>query len=262
MKSTVSRAVVAASVAVALGLTAACGGDNGDDGKKPSGPAKSPQGSAASKNDEKQGEEKPDEGKQGGEKAGGRKAGALSAADLEKAVLAKGDLKGYKFEKMSAADMPSQTVPADPAACQPFADMFMFASEPAAKSRLGRTLTASDELDATVVSLALLAHEQPDAEKIMDGLRTATKKCTAYEHADSKYRDVAALPAPKAGDESVAYKVVGVIEGQKTPMSFTVVRSGSTLTAFYSINLLQQKKFGVAKEIVEAQVDKLKSLSR
>ncbi|MFF1379814.1 hypothetical protein [Streptomyces sp. NPDC058308] len=260
MKSTVSRAVVAASVTVALGLTAACGGDNGDDGKKSSGSAKSVQGAAASKEDERPGGEKSGDQKRDGGKAGGRKASALSAADLEKAVLAKGDLKGYTFEKMSAADMPSQTVPADPAACQPFADMFMFASQPAAKSRVGRTLTGADELDATVVSLALLAHEQDDAEKIMDGLRTATKKCTAYEHADSKYRDVAALPAPKAGDESVAYKVVGLLEGQKTPMSFTVVRSGSTLAAFYSINLLQQKKFGVPKKIVEAQVDKLKSL--
>ncbi|MFD4629932.1 hypothetical protein ACFVYR_34465 [Streptomyces sp. NPDC058284] len=236
MKSTVSRAVVAASVAAALGLTAACGGGNGGDGDKSSEPSKSAQAPAE------------------------KKAPALSAAALEKAVLSKDDIKGYKFEKISAAEMPSEPVPADPAACQSLADMFMFATEPAAKSRVGRTLTDADELDAMVVSLALMAHGQDDAEKIMEGLRTATKKCTAYEHADSKYRDVAALPTPEAGDESVSYKVVGLIEGQKTPMSFTVVRSGSTLAAFYSINLLQPKKFGVPKKIVEAQVDKLKSL--
>lgn len=256
MKSTVSRAVVAASVTVALGLTAACGGDGGDDGKKASDPAKSAQQAGASKGDGEAGASKGDGGKPA---AGTSGASAASAAALEKAAFADGDLKGYKVQKMSEADMPAQTVPSDPAACQPFANMFMFATEPAAESRVGRTLTGPDELDATVVSLALLAHEKADAEKVMDDLRAATKKCTAYEHADSRYRDVAALPAPKAGDDAVSYKVVGVIEGQQTPMSFTVVRSGSTLAAFYSINLLQPKKFGVPAKIVEAQVDKVEA---
>ncbi|WP_447037923.1 hypothetical protein [Streptomyces sp. DSM 118878] len=243
MKSTVSRAIVATTVTVTLGLTAACGGDSGDsgDGKKPSEPAKSSQ-------------QKEDPKPEPAEKE------SLSSADLEKAVLANGDLKGYKVEKLSAADMPEQTVPADPADCQPFADMFMFAGAPAAEARVGRTMTGPDELDATVISLALLAHEQADAEKVMDGLRTATKKCKAYEHAGSKYSDVGALTAPKLGDEAVSYKVVGLIEDQKTPMSFTVVRSGSTLAAFYSINLLKPEKFGVPEKAVEAQVAKLEKL--
>ncbi|MET8684033.1 hypothetical protein ABZV77_07420 [Streptomyces sp. NPDC004732] len=255
MKSSVSRAVVAASVMVALGLTAACGGDSdsGDSGKSgSSGSSGNSRDSRDSRDSDKKSSQKPAPAE--------KKSTALTAADLEKAVLAKGDLKGHKVEKLSAADMPSQTVPADPAACQPFADMFMFASQPAATSRVGRTLTGPDELDATVISLALLAYEQADAEQVMDDLRTATKKCTAYEHADSKYRDVAALTAPKAGDDAVSYKVVGVIEGQKTPMSFTVVRSGSTLAAFYSINLLEPKKFGVPTEVVEAQVNKVQDL--
>jgi len=245
VKSTVSRAIVATTVTVTLGLTAACGGgsDDSGDGKKPSEPAKS----AQQKEDPKP-EPEPE------------KENSLSSADLEKAVLAKGDLKGYEVEKLSAADMPEQTVPADPADCQPFADMFMFASAPTAAARVGRTMTGPDELDATVISLALLAHEQADAEKIMDGLRTATKKCKAYEHVDSKYTDVAALTAPKLGDEAVSYKVVGLIEDQKTPMSFTVVRSGSTLAAFYSINLLKPEKFGVPEKVVEAQVAKLEKL--
>ncbi|MGA4850729.1 hypothetical protein ACOBQB_32485 [Streptomyces sp. G5(2025)] len=236
MKSSVSRALVAASVTVALGLTAACGSD--DDGKNPSEPAKSTQDS----------------------KPSAKKPAVLSAAELEKAVLAKGDLKGYKIEKLSAADMPAQTVASDPVACQPLADMFMFASDPASKARVGRTMTGPDELDATITTLALLAHERDDAEKVMDGLRTATQKCKAYEHAGSKYRDVGALSAPKTGDEAVSYKVVGLIEGQKTPMSFTVVRSGSTLAAFYSINLLKPKEFGVSEEIVDAQIAKLEKL--
>ncbi|UFQ17530.1 MULTISPECIES: hypothetical protein [Streptomyces] len=236
MKSSVSRALVAASVTAALGLTAACGSDDG--GKKPSEPAKSAQDP----------------------KPSATKPAVLSAADLEKAVLAKGDLKGYKTEKLSAADMPAQTVAAEPATCQPLADMFMFATDPASKARVGRTVTGPDELDATITTLALLAHEQDDAEKVMAGLRTATQKCKAYEHVGSKYRDVAPLTAPKVGDEAVSYKLVGFIEGQKTPMSFTVVRTGSTLAAFYSINLLKPKEFGVSEKIVDAQIAKVEKL--
>ncbi|MEU1133861.1 hypothetical protein ABZ383_29075 [Streptomyces sp. NPDC005900] len=259
MKSTVSRALVAASVTVALGLTAACGSD--DDPEKPSEPAKSARSTGNAKDPE--GSKDPEDAKgpaeseSGSAAEGGGKSTALSSADLEKAVLAKGDLKGYQVKKLSPADMPAQTVPADRTECQPLADMFMFATDPASKARTGRSMTGPDELDATVITLALLAHERADAEKVMAGLRTATQKCEAYEHAGSKYREIAALDAPKKGDEAVSYKVVGLIEGQKTPMSFTVVRSGSTLAAFYSINLLKPQEFGVPAKVVDAQVAKL-----
>ncbi|MEV0120921.1 hypothetical protein AB0I16_05070 [Streptomyces sp. NPDC050703] len=243
VKSTVSRAVVAATVTVALGLTAACGGggDSGsdsDDGKKPS-------KSAASDQPKKDPEPKPE-----------AKA-ALSSAQLEKAVLANGDLKGYKVEKLSAEDMPELTLPVNPRACQAVADMFMFTSDPRAAARVGRSMTGPDELDATVISFALLAHKEGAAKNVMDDLRTSTEKCKSYEDAGSKFGEVAPLTAPKLGDDAVSYKLVGLIDDQKTPMSFTVVRSGSTLVAFYSINLLKPKEFGVPKKVVEAQVAKL-----
>ncbi|MER5179567.1 hypothetical protein ABT009_14555 [Streptomyces sp. NPDC002896] len=240
MKSAAQRALVAASVVAALGLTAACGGSGGEGGAKAS----------------------PKETSQGKESAAAEAgAKALTAAQLEKAVVAGADLKGYKIEKMSAADMPSEIVPADPAECQPLADMFMFTTQPKSQARTGRTLTHVNELDATVTSLALLAHEQADAEKVMAGLRTATEKCTGYEHADYKYSGVQALDAPDAGDEAVSYKVTGDIDGDTVPMAFTVVRSGSTVAAFYAMNMLDGKKTEVPAEVVEAQVAKLEKVS-
>ncbi|MDW8810288.1 hypothetical protein P1P68_37190 [Streptomyces scabiei] len=242
MRSKVSRAVVAISVAAALGLTAACGGggDESKDGKtKPTAA-----GTAAA--DAKDGK--------GGE--GGGKA-ALTEAQLKEAALAKGDVKGYKIADMPAEDMPGVPVPAKPAACQPLANMFNFTSDPQPKARAGRTVTSENKLSASVVSLALAAHEQSDAEKVMADLRTATENCDGYEHVGNTYTGVEALPAPKQGDEAVAYKLKADIEGAKIPMSFTVVRSGSTLIGFYSMNMLDADKAEVPDEILDAQVAKV-----
>lgn len=242
MKSRMSRAAVAVSVVATLGFTAACGG-GGDEGKdaetKPS-----VAGSASADGDAKNDQD-----------AAGKTA--LTEAQLKEAALAKGDVKGYKIADLPAEDMPAETVPAQPAACQPLANMFFFTSDPQAKARTGRTVTSEDELSASVISLALAAHEQSDAEKVMADLRKATESCTGYEHVGNKYTDIETLAAPEQGDEAVAYKLKGDIEGAKIPMSFTVVRSGSTLIGFYSMNMLDADKAEVPDEILDAQVAKL-----
>jgi len=96
------------------------------------------------------------------------------------------------------------------------------------------------------------------AQEVFSGLRTASKKCTAYEHTDFKYSEVTALPDPKAGDEAVAYRLKGSIEGSSVPMTFTVVRSGSTLVAFYAVNLLGADKTKVPEKVIDAQLAKLR----
>jgi hypothetical protein len=239
MKSKMSRAAVAVSVVATLGFTAACGGGGDEDRGAESKPSTA--GSATAAGDTKDGAGKP----------------ALTEAQLKQAALAKGDVKGYKIADMPAEDMPAETVPAEPAACQPLANMFFFTSDPQAKARTGRTVTSEDELSASVISLALAAHEQSDAEKVMADLRKATENCTGYEHVGNKYTDIETLAAPEQGDEAVAYKMKGDIEGAKIPMSFTVVRSGSTLIGFYSMNMLEADKAEVPAAILDAQVAKL-----
>ncbi|UUU31428.1 hypothetical protein JIX56_16800 [Streptomyces sp. CA-210063] len=237
MNSKMSRAAVAVSVVATLGFTAACGG-GGDEDK---GAETKPSAGATAAGDEK-------------DSAG---QAALTEAQLKEAALAKGDVKGYKIADMPADEMPAETVPAEPAACQPIANMFYFTSDPKAKARVGRTATPEDALSASVTSLALAAHEQSDAEKVIADLREATEKCTKYEDVGNKYSGVEALPAPEQGDEAVSYKMKGDIEGAEIPMSFTVVRSGSTLIGFYSMNMLDADKAQVPTELLEAQVAKL-----
>ncbi|MDX2581342.1 hypothetical protein PV332_38580 [Streptomyces scabiei] len=247
VRSKVSRAAVAVSVAAVLGLTAACGG-GGDESKD--GNTKPSTDGTASAGDAKDGQD----GKGGGK-------AALTEAQLKEAALTKGDVKGYKIAGMPAEDMPGVPVPAKPAACQPLANMFNFTSDPQPKARAGRTVTSENKLSASVVSLALAAHEQSDAEKVMADLRTATENCDGYEHVGNTYTGVEALPAPKQGDEAVAYKLKADIEGAKIPMSFTVVRSGSTLIGFYSTNMLDADKAEVPDEILDAQVAKVEKVA-
>ena len=158
-------------------------------------------------------------------------------------------------------DMPAETVPAQPAACQPLANMFFFTSDPQAKARAGRTVTSEDALSASVISLALAAHEQGDAEKVMADLRKATESCDGYEDVCNKYSGIEALTAPEQADEAGAYKMKGDIEGAEIPMSFTVVRSGSTLIGFYSMNMLDADKAEVPDAILDAQVAKLEKVA-
>ncbi|MGW0840307.1 hypothetical protein ACWD26_09105 [Streptomyces sp. NPDC002787] len=244
MQSKMSRAVVAVSVVATLGFTAACGGGGDEDKGAETKPSAA--GSATAAGDSKQ-------------DAAGKSA--LTEAQLKEAALAKGDVKGYKVADMPAEDMPAETVPAEPAACQPLANMFNFTSDPQPKARAGRTVTSEDELSANVISLALAAHGQSDAEKVMADLRKATETCTKYEHVGNKYSDIEALTAPEQGDEAVAYKLKGNIEGAKIPMSFTVVRSGSTLIGFYSMNMLDADKAEVPAELLEAQVAKVEKVA-
>ncbi|WP_322725935.1 hypothetical protein [Streptomyces spongiae] len=246
---------MAVSVVATLGFTAACGG--GDDEKDTEG---KPTGATATK--------AADEGKGGSEGGGGGATSGggpapLTEAQLEKAAIVSGDIKNYKVAKTPEGDIPAETVPAEPAACQSVADMFFFTSTPRAELRTARTLTATSDLNATVVSLALLAHdEQSDAEKVMAGLRTASKSCTAFEHTDYKYSGVKALPDPKQGDEAVSYQMKGSIEGTDVPMTFTIVRSGPTLAAFYAMNVLDADKAQVPADVIEAQLTKLAELEK
>ncbi|MFE7843111.1 hypothetical protein ACFU53_45755 [Streptomyces sp. NPDC057474] len=238
MKSKMSRAAVAVSVVATLGFTAACGGGGDEDKGADAKPSATAAGDAKNEQD-------------------GAGEAALTEAQLKAAALAQGDVKGYKIADLPAEEMPAEAVPAEPAACQPLANMFFFTSDPQAKARTGRRATSVDELSASVNALALAAHEQSDAEKVMADLRKATESCDGYEHVGSKYTDIEALTAPEQGDEAVAYKLKGDIEGAKIPMSFTVVRSGSTLIAFSSMNMLDADKAEVPAEILDAQVAKL-----
>ncbi|TLS39940.1 hypothetical protein FE633_44195 [Streptomyces montanus] len=266
--------MAAASAVVALGCTAACGGGGGggEDGsdaeKKPS------KGAARAADDAKEPVEEPTEEsaeetaqkpERDRERDRDRERGQdapLTKAQLKKAALATGDVKGFQVAEMPAADIVKDSVPAHPAACQPMADMFLYTTNPTSEASLGRTFAANDAQDASTTSLTLLSYTKGDADKVLSGLRTAAKKCTAYKHTGYQYTGVKPSADPELGDEAVAYRLMTSIEGLKAPAAFTVVRSGTTVVAFSTMAVSDPDKVKIPSVIIEAQMEKLKKLEK
>jgi hypothetical protein len=234
MKSALGRVLVGIGMTAALTATAACGGQDTDD--KSSAPKK-PAAKASPTVKE------------------GLKP--LTEAQLTKAALTKADLKGYRVGNTPDDEMPEVSVPAKPAGCQAIADLFLLGTEPDAPARVSRSLTKLDQTDATLLRMGLLAHEEADAKKVIGDVRKQSESCDAYEHTGYQYTAVKPLKAPDLGDEAVAYTMTSDIDGTKMPLTYTVVRSGSTLVVFYATNLLDNKAPEVPAGVIEAQVTKL-----
>ncbi|WP_260695310.1 hypothetical protein [Streptomyces sp. IB201691-2A2] len=261
MSRRIVRTVVAASVVAGLGCASACAGGDGKD-KKAAGTPAAAQSAGESKEQAKDGG---GDGAKSRAKAPGKDGSSaapdtdepLTRAQLKKAALATGDVKGYKVEGAGSADLQGASSPAVPAKCQPVADMFLFTTDPASRTSLSRGVTAKDETNASVTTLALLSYGSGEADDVLAGLRKATGECTEYRYVGYKYTGVKALADPKLGDESVAFRLVASIEGAEVPAAYTVVRDGSTLVAFSSMNMLDADEVEVPAELVEAQLAKL-----
>jgi hypothetical protein len=272
VKARMSRIMAVASAVVALGFTAACGGgggggeDDADAEKKPSkgatraadgakGPAEEPTGESTEETAQNPGRDpERDQGRDRDE--------PLTKAQLKKAALATGDVKGFQAAQMPAADIVKDSVPARPAACQSIADMFLYTTNPTSEASVGRTFAADDAQDASTTSLALLSYAKGDADKVLSGLRTAAKKCTAYKHTDYQYTGVKSLAGPDLGDDAVAYRLMTSIEGLKAPAAFTVVRSGTTVVSFSTMAVSDPDKVKIPSAIIEAQMEKLEKLEK
>lgn len=239
VKSVPGRVLVGIGVMTALAATAACGGQDTDSkGKSDSGSSKKPAATAKPAAEE------------------GLKP--LTEAQLTKAVITKADLKGYRVGDTPDDEIPEVSVPANPAKCQALADMFLLGTEPDATARVSRSVTSLTATDATVLRVGLLAQKEADAKKVVADLRTQSGTCSSYEHTDYHYTGVKPAKAPALGDEAVSYTMTSDIDGTKIPVTYTVVRSGSTLAVFYAMNVLGEKAPEVPTSVVEAQVTKIK----
>ncbi|SDK74151.1 hypothetical protein [Streptomyces indicus] len=236
-KSKLSQVVVAAAAVAALGLTAACSGDSGSDGGDKSGKGKSSAGQEGG----------------GADKA----APALTEAQLKKAILGNDEVKGYKLEDVPDAEIPkeSEKVPGE---CQVLSDVLTTTTQPAPKARAIKAGMAGQM--ESMASIALAAHEQADAEKLVADVREAVDACKGFKDSDGAQSTVQGQPDPKLGDESVAYVLVSGEGDEQSKIAFNVVRSGSTLATFYSMNISAEGDSKVPAELVDAQIKKLESV--
>ncbi|MFC9704147.1 hypothetical protein ACFTWD_26005 [Streptomyces sp. NPDC056943] len=234
------RALPIAAVIPALLAMSACSGESKEsDGKKPnaSAHAKSP-------------EEK--------EAADAKRLGALDGKALEKAAIT-GMTAGFDARKVAKAEVEAgRDMKADKKACQPLASLIGGFTHLPAVSTVHRSLQPGEAANATVGSMWLASHSEDDATRVMKELRTSVADCPkGFKTLGLTYGKVESLPAPKLGDEAVGYRITGDIGKQKVPMTYTVVRSGGVIAAFYGVNMLDAKKAAIPEPVIKAQLDRL-----
>lgn len=179
-------------------------------------------------------------------------ADPLGAAQLKSAALSSGDVDGFQIADFPAKPGGSGT--ARPADCQPLENMRTASPSPAPKAFVGRLAYAdSGPAAGTATTVGLMAYAQSDAEGILDDLRTALKKCTAYEGGVPARTTARSATAPDAGDDAVAFQLQ--TEGDSVD-AFVVARTGATIVLFYAARGTGSSA-EVPDELVSAQIKKL-----
>ncbi|MFC9961805.1 hypothetical protein ACFVIB_31125 [Streptomyces nigra] len=217
-------------------------------------------------------------------------AKALTAAEVKSAIIAEGDVEGYEVDA-SSDQLPKfrDEVKAADAKCAPIAytmaglapgdapsasAMVKQEKKPTAgasksledltEDEIQDALTDAMSLDMTAVSLS--SYEGDGAEQTFTSVSDAVDSCAkgfsaTAQGTEQKITEVAAEKAAGTGDESVAFKVVMDEEGEKSTTHGLVVRHGSTIVTYHTMNIglaTTGKAYTVPAAVVEAQTAKLK----
>ncbi|MFE9598828.1 hypothetical protein [Streptomyces hokutonensis] len=236
---------------------------------------------------------KSDDAKSNAEGTTKNSAKALSAAELQKLALAKGDVAGYEVGSVGKTYPATKSaVTVDKAQCRPLAWAMAGQAPGDAAAATNRLVTQAKKtsatpsksvedlseeefedafgsaLDRTTTVVGLSSYDGDGAEKTFKAVSDAVKSCaggfTLVPGSDgTKYTGVAAEKASDTGDESVAFGASAVMEdtGGKTGTVHTeVVRHGSTLVTYYTVNLgalMTQKAYDIPAAVITAQSAKL-----
>ncbi|MBW8739080.1 MAG: hypothetical protein JF621_18795 [Streptomyces turgidiscabies] len=231
------RQVKLATFLITAVLVAGCGGgsDGGSDAK--ASPSASPSPSVSASDSTPSSAPTPD---------------PLGAAQLKSAALSGTEVNGFQIADFPAKPAGGGT--ARPAACQPLENMRTASPKPAPKEFLGLLAYATSGSQAgSATTIGLMAYDQPAAEGVLDGLRAALKKCTAYEGGVPARTTAKAATAPDAGDDAVAFDLQ--TQGDSSD-AFVVVRCGATVVLFYTASGTGSSA-EVPGELVSAQITKL-----
>ncbi|MEU4210070.1 hypothetical protein AB0F13_08750 [Streptomyces sp. NPDC026206] len=236
-------AVVVSAVAV-LGLAAGCGGGSGGAG-------------------------------------GGRTAGdaedkderqvvrVLSHAQLRHVELGPKEVPGFVVEKASAGTAGHGLPSTGSEACRPLVVALGSQPQPAPEASVVNTFAkASTEqgFQGLLGTIRVSAYEGDGAQSTLRELRSAAQGCAGGfrmktgEGQPQRFEEVRTLPAPRLGDEAMAYRLVNAAE--KAPSLVTVVRTGSTLSMFFATHLSDPGAVEIPEQLMAAQVAKVERLQR
>ncbi|WP_028813098.1 hypothetical protein [Streptomyces flavidovirens] len=188
----------------------------------------------------------------------------LGEGELKKVALVSGDVPGFTVTPLQGGGETGKERSEQPE-CQALAAVINGAPEPAPSAAVHRTLMDESEEgtdDQTVVTEILTSYPQGSAVQVLQGVKDAIGACgrgfrTTGGDGPSTYTEVKELPAPKAGQEALAYQVTGSFEGARVPLVFQLVRTGSTVVIFYTANFIDAKTPEIPARLATAQAAKL-----
>ncbi|WP_244188672.1 hypothetical protein [Streptomyces yokosukanensis] len=217
-------------------------------------------------------------------------AKALSGAELKKLIIAEGDVSGYKVEPVPATR--AKPITTDGARCRPLArvmsglppldaaakaDRMAMENQKKSPSAGPTSLDDLDEgkfketmkksLDRDVTTVTLASYDGDGAERALTAVSTAVKACASGFPAQQsgtkmRFTEVTGEKALGTGDGAVAFSAMTDTNGaDAAPVHTEVVRTGSTLSVYFTTNLgamLDKKAYTVSPEVVKAQQTKLK----
>jgi hypothetical protein len=214
-------------------------------------------------------------------------ATVLNASALEKALVSKADLDGYTVEKTAGIPSKDGIVTTDEK-CLPLAYTLSGLAPGDAKAEVSATVTQEPKtgnlddnssveeladafgsaLDINVTLVGLSSYDGDGAQKTLASVQDAVKSCpkgfsATAEGETQPFTGIAEEKGSGTGDESVAFVASGLMdeEAGAGKVHVEVVRHGSTLATYYTINIgqmTQKKEYTVDPTVVAAQAKKLK----
>ncbi|MFF7363545.1 hypothetical protein [Streptomyces sp. NPDC008125] len=187
---------------------------------------------------------------------------ARTPADM---VLNSGELKGYEITPLRYEEV-GGTERSDDSACAPLVGLVNLAPQPVPVSTVLRTAVDASRAgrdDQTVVTMLLAAYTRDDeAASLVDRVRRAVADCgpgfrTRGGDGPAVYTAITALPAPRAGEDALAFRMSCGRGGQPSPLVFTVVRSGAAVVVFSAANYLDGVIPVIPPALVTVQAAKL-----
>ncbi|MFD6421617.1 hypothetical protein [Streptomyces sp. NPDC060198] len=194
----------------------------------------------------------------------GHEPAGSPAASPSEMVLRSGELKGYVIAPLRYEEA-GGTERSDTPSCAPLADLVNLAPEPAPAASVLRTAVDASRAgrdDQTVVTLLLAAYADDGAASLLDRVRRAVDVCaggfgTRGDDGPAAYFAVTALPAPRVGQDALAFRMVCDRDGHRSPLVFTVVRGAGAVVVFSAANYLDGEVPEIPPALVTAQAGKL-----
>lgn len=193
----------------------------------------------------------------------------LSGVQLRHAELGPGEVAGFQIEKASPGSAGGGRPSTDSPPCRPLVVALGSQPQPEPAASVVNTFskgTREEGFQGLLGMIRISSYAGDGAATTLGELRSAAARCAGGfrmktgEGQAQRFEAVRMLPAPKVGDEAVAYRLDNAVE--EAPSLVTVVRTGSTLSMFFATNLTDPGAVEIPERLVAAQVAKVEKLER